>query len=108
MPLSLDDLRKTTSVGRKDKRRRVVLLLLESAVERELAGDFCRYFSELAAHGKRQRDFSEQYLTERAGGDFKLARGLITAMMNFYIWESETFAERLSWDDFEKMESAGL
>jgi predicted nuclease of restriction endonuclease-like RecB superfamily len=108
MPLSLDDLRKTTSVSRKDKRRRVTPQLLESAVERELAGDFCRYFAELAAHNKRQRDFSEQYLTERAGGDFKLARGLITAMMNFYTWESETFAERLSREDFEKMESAGL
>ncbi len=108
MPLSLDDLRKTTTVGRKDKRRRVVPLLLESAGERELAGDFCRYFAELAAHNKRQRDFSEQYLTERAGGDFKLARGLISAMMNFYTWESETFGERLCRDDFEKMESAGL
>lgn len=108
MPLSLDDLKKTTAVGRKDKRRRVAPQLLESAVERELAGDFCRYFADLAAHGKRQRDFSEQYLTERAGGDFKLARGLITAMMGFYTWESETFAERLSQNDLEKMTDAGL
>lgn len=108
MPLSLDDLRKTTSVGRKDKTRRVVPLLLESAAERELAGDFCRYFAELAGHHKRQRDFSEQYLTERAGGDFKLARGLITSMLHFYTWESETFAERLSPADFESIASAGL
>ncbi|MBN9389539.1 MAG: DUF790 family protein [Chloroflexi bacterium] len=108
MPLSLDDLRKTTSVSRKDKQRRVVPLLLETAPERELAGDFCRYFADLARHHKRQRDFSEQYLTERAGGDFKLARGLITAMMHFYTWESETFAERLSQADFESIANAGL
>ena len=107
MPLSLDDLRKTTSTGRKDKKRRIVPLLLEAPEERELAGDFCRYFADLAAHGKRQRDFSEQYLTERAGGDFKLARGLISAMLNFYTWESETFAERLGREDLENLAGAG-
>jgi predicted nuclease of restriction endonuclease-like RecB superfamily len=108
MPLSQDDLRKKTSVSRKDKKRRVIPLLIETPEERELAGDFCRYFSDLANQAKRQRDFSEQSLIERAGGDFKLARGLISAMLNFYTWESETFAERLSREDLEKLEEAGL
>jgi predicted nuclease of restriction endonuclease-like RecB superfamily len=108
MPLSVDDLRKTTSTARKDKKRRVTPLLIESPEERELAGDFCRYFSDLEQHAKRQRDFSEQYLIERAGGDFKLARGLISAMHNFYTWESETFAERLGREDFENLDEMGL
>lgn len=108
MPLSLDDLRKTTSVSRKDKTRRITPLLIEAPEERELAGDFCRYFSDLASNNKRQCEFSEQYLIERAGGDFKLARGLISAMLNFYTWESETFAERLSREDFDNLTGASL
>lgn len=108
MPLSQDDLRKKTSVSRKDKTRRITPLLIETSEERALAGEFCRYFAELENQAKRQRDFSEQSLIERAGGDFKLARGLISAMLNFYTWESETFAERLSREDLEKIEEAGL
>ena len=108
MPLSLDDLRKTTSTGRRDKRRRIVPTLIETTPERELAADFCNYFASLVAHDKRQRDFSEQYLTERAGGDFKLARGLITALMGFYGWESETFEERLPPEQYVHLQSLGL
>ncbi|HEX2910434.1 MAG TPA: DUF790 family protein [Chloroflexia bacterium] len=108
MPLSLDDLRKKTSVSRRDKQRFVTPILIETAEERELAFDFCRYFAEVAAHAKRQRDFSEQYLIERAGGDFKLARGLISAMLGFYTWESESFDERLPAEDFARLQEMGL
>src|SRR5690348_11331397 len=108
MPLSLDDLRKTTAYGRKNKLRKVTPTLIESAQEREMVGDFCRYFGELVKFDKRQRDFSEQYLTERAGGDFKLARGLISALMGFYTWEAETFAEKLNKKDWALMQELGL
>ena len=107
MPLSLDDLRKTTSAGR-DKRRKVTPTLLESPAEQVLVADFCDYFAELVAHHKRQRDFSEQYLIERAGGDFKLARGLISAMLGYYGWEAETFQERLSAEQWAELQNLNL
>ncbi len=108
MPLSLDDLRKTTSAGRRGQPRRISPTLIDTAPERELAADFCRYFAELSEANRRQRDFSEQYLTERAGGDFKLARGLISAMLGFYGWDSESFQERLTPAQYEQLQSLGL
>ncbi len=108
MPLSLDDLRKTTSVSRKDKRRFIAPTLIESAEERKLVTEVCQYFADFAKSKKRQGDFSEQYLTERAGGDFKLARGLISAMLGFYSWEAETFAERLRASEFKQMQAIEL
>lgn len=101
MPISLDDLRlKRTTSG---KVRRVAPVLIEVSGEYQIAADFCLYFKQLQQSGKRQRDFSEQYLIERAGGDFKLARGLISAMLGFYSWEAETFADYLPADECERL-----
>ena len=54
-----------------------------------------RYFAQLAGDRRTQKDYSQQYLTERAGGDFKLARGLTTALLRFYSWESQDFSGKL-------------
>lgn len=108
MPLSLDDLRKSTTANRKDKRRYVVPQLLENSEETSLCEDFCRYFAQIAQDGRTQKDFSEQYLTERATGDFKLARGLITAMLRYYSWESQTFSDKLAMAEVERLQEIGL
>jgi predicted nuclease of restriction endonuclease-like RecB superfamily len=108
MPLSLDDLRKTTSSGRKDKRRYIVPQLLENSEDFKLCDDFCRYFAQLANDKRTQKDFSEQYLTERAGGDFKLSRGLITAMLRYYGWEGQTFSDKIGPDEVARLQEIGL
>lgn len=108
MPISLDDLRKTTKYNRKSNRRTVVPQLLETAEEVQLAQDFCDYFAELVKNQRTQADFSEQYLTERAGGDFKLARGLISSLMRVYVWECDSFADRLPYSDWQRLQELGL
>lgn len=108
MPISLDDLRKTTSYSRRDQRRKIAPVLLGTSEDTRLAQDFCDYFAELVREGRRQADFSEQYLTERAGGDFKLARGLISTLTRVYVWESDTFAERLPAHDWLHLQKLGL
>ena len=108
MPIALDDLRKTTSYSRRDKRRLIAPQLLGTAADLSLAQDFCAYFSELVRLGRTQADFSEQYLTERAGGDFKLARGLISTLLRVYSWECDSFAERLPLEDWKRLQALGL
>ncbi len=107
MPLSLDDLRKTTSLNRRTRQRAVAPVLMEPDAA-PLAAEFCRYWAEFSSTGQRQRDFQEQRLTELAGGDFKLARGLISTMQGFYAWEAETFEERLSLEDWQRMQDYDL
>ncbi len=108
MPLSFDDLRKTTITGRKDKRRFVLPKLLETPGEIELCEDFCLYYANLEKEKRTQKDFSLQFLTERAEGDFKLARGLNTAMLRYYTWESQIFKDKLSPAECNRLESLGL
>lgn len=108
MPISLDDLRKTIKYNRKSNRRVIVPELLGSAEEIQLAQDFCDYFAELTKNQRTQVDFSEQYLTERAGGDFKLARGLISTLTRVYAWECDSFADRLPLPDWERLQNLGL
>ena len=108
MPISLDDLRKTTSYSRRDQRRKIAPVLLGTSEDTRLAQDFCDYFAELVREGRSQADFSEQYLTQRAGGDFKLARGLVSTLTRVYVWESDTFAERLPAHDWLRLQKIGL
>jgi predicted nuclease of restriction endonuclease-like RecB superfamily len=108
MPIALDDLRKTASYSRRDKRRRITLQLLGTAADLNLAQDFCAYFNELMQSGRTQADFSEQYLTERAGGDFKLARGLISTLLRVYSWECDSFEEHVPQADWERLQALGL
>ena len=108
MPLALDDLRKKTVASRKDKRRYVIPQLLENPAEIELCRDFCDYFGLLIKDGRTQKDFSEQYLTERAGGDFKLARGLTAAMLRFYGWENQVFSDKIGPEECARLQEIGL
>ncbi|MEI6046255.1 MAG: DUF790 family protein, partial [Chloroflexota bacterium] len=107
MPLAMDDLRKTT-VSRKDKRRFVVPQLLETADDLELCADFCRYFAQLTQKQRTQKDYSEQYLTERAGGDFKLVRGLTTAFLRFYSWEGQVFTDKVGPEEYARLQKFDL
>jgi predicted nuclease of restriction endonuclease-like RecB superfamily len=106
MPISFDDLRVTRNT--RSKQRRIAPLLLETAAEKDIVADFCNYFADLAKHGKRQRDFSENTLVQRAGGDFKLARGLVSALLGVYVWESESFSDYLPTDECERLAEMGI